>query len=372
MLAKVAQVMEIIEALAPRSLAEEWDNPGLQVGDPAAEATSVLVALDLTDAVLEEAAAVGAKLVVCHHPAILKPLPGIRLDLPVGRRLARALAAGIAVYAAHTNLDAAPGGLNDILARKLGLEDLRILRPTREEKLFKLVVFVPRGHEDAVRDALAGAGAGWIGNYSHCTFQAAGTGTFKPGEGTHPFLGRQGEVERADEYRLETIVPEPLLRASLRAMIKAHPYEEVAYDVYPLANQGRESGLGRVGRLKEAVSLAGLAARVKERLGLAAVRAVGEPSRVVHQAAVCGGSGGSLVGVAAFAGADVLITGDVRYHDALEALERGLGVIDAGHFGTEAAALDELCGYLNDRLAAVPCETRAAVSRAETDPFREG
>lgn len=369
MLARVAQIMQIVESLAPKRLALEWDNAGLQVGDPAAEVRRVIVALDFTEAVLEETLAAGAEMVVTHHPLIFEGLKSLRSDLPLGRRLARAVRGKLNLYAAHTNLDAAEGGVNDILARGLGLQDVEILSTTAEEKFLKLVVFVPRGHEDGVRDAMAAAGAGWIGNYSHCTFQAAGTGTFKPLEGANPYLGQVGKIEKAEEFRLETILPESLARKVVAAMIKAHPYEEVAYDLYPLANEGRRLGIGRIGRLPARLPLKDLVGKTKALLGLSTVKLVGDPEASVQKVAVCGGDGGKMIGKAAFAGADALLTGDVGYHAALDAAGRGLTVIDAGHYATEAIVLGHLRDYLNEQLSAAGSETIAIASAAGRDVF---
>jgi len=215
-MATVGTIAAYIEELAPLHWAESWDNVGLQVGDPAAAVQRVLVALELTDAVVEEAERLGCDLVVVHHPPLFRPLKALRFDSRPARRLLRLIRSGIALYAAHTNLDQAPGMTNDTLAAAAGLTECEVLKPTGEERYVKLVVFVPKGHEDAVRDALAGAGAGHIGNYSHCTFQVPGIGTFLPLEGTNPFIGQQGRLERVEELRLETIVPESVAaRAAL-------------------------------------------------------------------------------------------------------------------------------------------------------------
>ena len=238
------EIMDIMERLAPCQLAEEWDNVGLLIGDPGDRVEGVLVSLDLTAPVLAEASAKGANLILVHHPPIFRPLKELRTDTPLGKLLADVLKEKMQVYAAHTNLDVAPLGVSQQLARKLELVETRILQPAGEDKLFKLVVFVPESHEAHVRKSLGDAGAGWIGNYSHCTFRTAGKGTFRPLEGADPFLGRVGQLEEAAEYRLETIVPQSRLQEVIKAMLASHPYEEVAYDLYPLSNRGRAYGLG--------------------------------------------------------------------------------------------------------------------------------
>lgn len=360
-----AHVAGIVEELAPRRLAEEWDNPGWQLGDPRRLVKSVLVALDPAPAVLERARELGAELVVTHHPLVFRPLKHLRLDLPEEALAAAFLNAGIAVYSAHTNLDNAPGGTSDVLAARLGLEKVEVLAPREAEKLYKIVTFVPPEHVDAVHRALTAAGAGWIGNYSHCSFQVEGTGTFLPLEGTNPFIGRQGVLERVHEVRLETIVPAPKLGEAVSRMLKAHPYEEVAYDVYPLARTGQTYGLGRVGELAEALPLAAFAQQVKEALDLAGLWYSGDGGQPVRRVAVCGGSGASLAGRARAAGADVLVTGDVKYHEAQAARLGRLAVIDAGHAGTENPVITALTAHLKERLAAEGVQVSAYLAPPE-------
>jgi dinuclear metal center YbgI/SA1388 family protein len=367
--ATVGTIARYIEELAPPSWAESWDNVGLQLGDPNRPAGKVLVALELTGGVVEEAISTAANLVVVHHPAIFRPLKALRFDTTAGRRLERLIQAGIGLYAAHTNLDQAAGGTNDTLAAAAGLTEHEVLQRIGEEKYVKLVVFVPRGHEDAVRTALAGAGAGHIGNYSHCTFQTEGTGTFLPLEGTNPFLGEQGRLEYASEFRLETILPESGVRRAVQAMIAAHPYEEVAYDLYPLANPGRQRGHGRIGKLAAPVSLGELTERIKAALEIPAVRTVGSPERQIGKVAVGAGSGAMLIGDAARRGADVLITGDVKYHEAQDAVDAGLSLIDVGHWASERIVVKPLSAYLRQKLAADGVAAEIVEAQAGRDPF---
>ena len=368
--ATTGKIAAYMEELAPPAWAESWDNVGLQVGAPDRPVQRVLVALELTGGVVEEAIAGQAGLIVVHHPAIFKPWKALRFDTPAGRRIERLVQAGIGLYAAHTNLDQAAGGTNDTLAASAGLTDHQVLFKVGEEKYLKLVVFVPRGHEDAVRDALAQAGAGHIGNYSHCTFQAPGTGTFLPLEGTNPFIGQQGKLEYADELRLETIVPESRLRKAVHAMLGAHPYEEVAYDVYPVANPGPERGHGRIGKLAEPVTLGALAERMKQQLGLTGLAMVGDPDKLVTTVAVGAGSGGMLIPHASRRGADVLITGDVKYHDAQDAADAGLAVIDVGHYNSEVIVVKPLAQYLRQRAAEDGLTVEIVEAQAGRDPFR--
>ncbi|MCR4429862.1 MAG: Nif3-like dinuclear metal center hexameric protein [Tepidanaerobacteraceae bacterium] len=343
-------VANMIEKLAPQKMAMEWDNPGLAVGDFAAKINKILIVLTVTFEVVSYAVKNGFDMIISHHPVIFKPIKSLRKDLPLGKILYEAVKHDINIYSAHTNLDIAQDGVSDALARIFELEDVIPLKKTSAEALKKIVVFVPRGYEDAVKNAMGDAGAGFIGNYSHCSFNVSGTGTFKPGEGAKPFIGEKGKLETVDEVRIETIVPESLVRKVISAMIKVHPYEEVAYDIYPLENTGKEFGLGRVGKIKNPISLQSFCETVKQKLSLPYVKVVGEPSGEISKVAVCGGAGGDLVSAAAFAGADVLITGDVKYHDALDAKTLGLAVIDAGHFSTENLILQVLANFLEKEL----------------------
>lgn len=370
MTATIGQIAAYVEELAPLRWAESWDNVGLQVGEPARPVRRILVALEVTGGVVEEAVASQADLLVVHHPVIFQPLKALRFDTPNGARLRRLIQVGIGVYAAHTNLDQAPGGTNDTLAALAGLQQHEVLLKAGEEKYLKLVVFVPKGHEDAVRQALAGAGAGHIGNYSHCTFQTPGTGTFLPLAGTNPYLGEQGRLEYAEEVKLETILPEAIVQRVVRAMVAAHPYEEVAYDLYPLANSGHVRGHGRIGHLAQPVTLGVLAGRLKEALGIPHLKIVGDLACKIETVAVGAGSGGMLITIAARRGAQVLITGDVKYHEAQDAADAGLCVIDIGHYESERIVVPPLSAYLRNRLKADGLEVEVLEAQAGRDPFQ--
>jgi len=359
-----------MEELAPRHLALDWDNVGLLVGHPDALVTNLLVCLDYNQAVLQEALALQANCILCHHPVIMKPLPSLRTDLALGALLRETLARDLQIFAAHTNLDAAAEGVNHHLARAFSLKNVRVLQQTGEDPMLKLAVFVPPSHEDAVRDALAEAGAGWIGAYSHCTFLSPGTGTFMPREGTNPFIGRRGNLERVEELRLETILPASIKDRVLKALLAAHPYEEAAFDLYPLALEGRPAGLGLLGDLPAPLALKDLALRAKEALGVDRVKVMGEEGRTLSRMAVCGGSGGDLVGPAAAAGAQVLLTGDVKYHQAQEAGDLGLALIDAGHDATERVVLEPLAARLQERIAGLGHDNRVFPSSTDTSCWK--
>lgn len=370
MATRAKDVVKVLEKIAPPGLAEDWDNSGWQVGEPGAEVKKVLLALDVTCEVVEEAQSTGAQLIVSHHPLFLKGVKSIRGDHPAGRLVFRLVRAGIGVYSVHTSLDSAAGGVNDALAGVLDLRETGVLHPVRYGRLLKLVVFVPEDYAGAVREALARSGAGWIGNYSDCTFNLRGTGTFRPLEGTNPFTGSTGHLEQVEEVRIETVVKKEEVPKVVKAMLEAHPYEEVAYDLYPLENRGVELGLGRIGLLAEEVTLAQLAKQVQAALGATGLRYGGDPKATVHRVAVCGGSGADLWPLARRKGADVLVTGDVRYHAARDMLAAGMSFIDAGHFATERVVLPVLRDRLSRELAEAGLDIEVEVSRVEGEPWR--
>lgn len=369
-IARIQDLVGLVNTLYPPSLAEEWDNVGLQAGDPGSELERVLLCLDPSERALDAALSTGAQAVLSHHPLIFHPLKSLIPVDETGRVLFRAVREGIAVLCAHTNLDRAPGGLNDWLAERLGLAATVPLATGRGGDLVKLVVFVPRGYEGQVAEALFKGGAGRVGNYDRCSFATQGVGTFRPGAGSDPFLGRQGETERASEVRLETILTREATGRAVERMLRAHPYDEVAYDLIPLTNRRPGVGLGRIGRLTAATTLTEFAGRVKMALGAAAPRLVGEPDRRVAKVALCGGSGASLLSEAARQGADVLVTGDVKYHEARNAESRGVALIDAGHFATERLMVQGLAATLRREAAGRGLNIEFIEMEGEEDPFK--
>ena len=343
---RVREIREAVEGIAPASLAADWDNVGLQVGHPDAEVTRVLVALTPLPEVFEEAEEIGADFLLFHHPLIFRPLNSVDSGSYPGDLVARAIKANIAVLAAHTNYDAAPGGVSVALAETLELVGpLGVVVPKGSTK--KLVVFVPEEDADGLADALTGAGAGVIGDYTCCTFRSSGTGTFFGGEGTDPHAGEKGRLERVQEIRLETVVPCHLVDGAVAAIRAAHPYEEPAFDVYPVDGFPEGCGYGRVGRLPEPLPPEEFARYVSVALGFP-VRLVSDPApgRLVERVAVLGGSGGSFIGQAAASGADAYVTGDLSYHNALLAESSGLVAVDAGHAPTELPSLAPLARRL--------------------------
>ncbi len=359
---KVADLVGAMERIAPTAFAASWDNVGLLVGDPGAPLSRVLLTIDLTRAVLGEATSrARSDAVVAYHP----PIFAAQKRFLAGSPAFEAARSGVAVYSPHTALDVSPGGTNDVLADALEMRERAPLRPApaRDAEL-KLVTFVPPEHVEAVSRAVFEAGAGRIGNYSSCSFRAPGTGTFFGEEGASPVVGQAGRLEEAGEVRLETVVPERRAEDVVRALRGAHPYEEPAFDLVRLAAAPSGLGLGRVGAVPRA-ALGAVAERVKKALGGAHVLVAGALDRPIERAAVCAGSGGELIGDALAAGADLLLTGELRHHDALRAAEAGLAVICTRHSTSERAALLPLAERLARELSGVG----VIVSREDRDPF---
>lgn len=366
---RLTDLIGLLNTHYPPGLAEDWDNVGLQVGDPTAEVSRVLICLDAEETTIKEAERVAAQLVISHHPLLYRPLKRLTPGDESGRAVFRAIRSGIAVFSAHTNLDRAADGLNDWLAARLGLEECVPLEEAQRGNFYKLVVFVPGGHEAELLEAVFAAGAGQVGKYDRCSFRCQGTGSFRGSEDTDPYIGQPGSMEETDEFRLETIVPADRLNKVVTRMLKAHPYEEVAYDLIPLANQRRDIGLGRIGRLASPLPLQQFAEQVRQQLQLPALRLVGDRQASISKVAVCGGSGISLLSEAIRQGADCLVTGDIKFHDAQRARAEGLALLDAGHFGTEHLMVTELAGRLRKALAERQLPVEIIEMTAEQDPF---
>lgn len=366
----IRDVAQALEAWAPPGSAQSYDNVGLQVGDATRSVECAVLALDMTPAVLEEAQEHGATLIITHHPLLFRPLKRVTADSFVSSLALRLAEAGIALYSVHTNLDAAPGGVSFALAEHLGLEDVAFLDGF-DETLVKLVTFVPHDHFDAVRAALAEAGAGRIGDYEACAFATMGSGFFRPGEGANPFIGQAGgELEQVEEVRLEAEVARWDLGRVVAAMQAAHPYEEVAYDVYPVQQKNTRAGLGAVGTLPAPELLSAFLNRVADRLDAGSLRYAGDPEATVERVAVCGGAGSDFTGKALSAGADAYVTSDVTYHQFFDVLDTDghpqMALVDAGHYETEALTERLLQTYLAGRFPQVDWQRTAT----RTSPMR--
>ena len=321
-------------------------------GDPGWEVDRAVVALELTPELLDKAVSSGAQMILTHHPPLFKPLGNLRLDNPATARLIKALNSGIALFAAHTNLDAAPLGVNDALSDRLGLVDTKILEPAAPESQLKLTVFVPPSHHDQVAQALFAAGAGRIGEYSHCSFAAAGQGGYLTPAGGKPFAGEPGQRHTEQELRLETVLPKAAAGRVIAALLAVHPYEEPAYDLYPLMQPPSGFGIGKVGRLAKPENGQQFLARAAKSLGSAAHQICGPVPQTVETVAVVGGSGGDFLVQAAAAGAQVLITGEARYHAADQANDLGICLACLGHFETEAVIIEPWAVHLSEMLTA--------------------
>jgi dinuclear metal center YbgI/SA1388 family protein len=362
---RLADVVRAMDELYPPAWAASWDAVGLVCGDPDAEVRRVHFAVDPVAEVVDEALALGADLLVTHHPLYLRGTTSVAATTPKGRVVHRLLASGCGLLVAHTNADVADPGVSDALAAAVGLRDTRPLQPQPADPLDKLVVFVPDADADAVLDAVAGAGAGAIGEYDRCAWSTPGTGTFRPLAGANPTIGAVGRVEKVREVRLEVVLPRAARTGVVRAMLRAHPYEEPAYDVFELAPTLGSRGLGRVGELPSPLPLGELTERVAQALPATAwgVRAAGDPSVVVSTLAVCGGSGDSLLQDAARSGAQAYLTADLRHHPASEAPE-GLALLDAAHWATEWPWLADAARRLADAT-----RVGTSVSHLVTDPW---
>lgn len=325
------QVIEVFEKWSPKRLAFEGDPIGLHIGQLSRPVEKVLVTLDVNEQVVDEAVEKGANLIIAHHPPLFRPVKSIQTDTAQGRMIEKCITHQISVYAAHTNLDIAAGGVNDMLASRLGIEQTEPIEVTHTEHLVKLAVFCPLENADELRAELARAGAGAIGDYKGCSFSSQGIGRFTPEEGANPVIGAVGKPELVDEERIEVIFPESLQSKVVKTMFAAHPYEEPAFDLFSLKQETNEQGIGRVGSLTEAVSLKQFAEHVKEAFGVPALRFVGDPEKPVKKVAVLGGDGNKYIGAAKRKGADVLVTGDLYYHVAQDAEAIDLAVVDPGH-----------------------------------------
>jgi dinuclear metal center YbgI/SA1388 family protein len=325
----VADLLNLIEGLAPARLAQSWDNSGLQTGDPAAEVKRVLGSLELTREVFDEAVAGDFDTIITHHPLLFSPVRTLLESCPREQLLRRLIQGSINVISCHTNLDAAPGGIADIAAEALGLQEVVPLEPAAAGWV-KFTGFIPAAALEDVAQAVFAAGAGGVGDYSECAFVGGGTGWFTPGDKAHPTVGSAGRPERVDEVRFETVLPRGRTVAVVRAYLAAHPYEEPAFDLYPVEDVSPLAGLGRVGSLERRVPVADLARRVAALFSASPVVWSGFAANEVQRVAISPGSGRGMIEKVA-GQCEVLITGDLSYHEADQAAEIGIALIDVPH-----------------------------------------
>lgn len=363
-----AKIVRVMESWAPKSLAYDWDNVGLQVGTLNKEVSKVLVTLDVTEAVVDEAVKKGAELIIAHHPLFFKSLNQLDVESRRGKIIQKLLLHHITVYAAHTNLDVAKGGVSDMLADLIGLKNTSVLVEDKKERLVKLAVYVPDSHAETVRQALGEAGAGHIGNYSHCSFALKGEGSFQPGKESDPYLGTAEKLERVQETKIETIIKENETVKLLKVLFTVHPYEEPAYDLIPLQNEGDSIGAGRIGELAKELTVNELCKLIKENWNLSNMRVVGNINDQVKRVAILGGSGEGYISAAKARQADIYITGDLTFHHAQDAWQDGMKLIDAGHYAEKVMKL-AVKRYLDSHIPESE-NVEIVVSDENTDPFQ--
>lgn len=326
-------ITTFLESVAPLGLQESYDNAGLITGDLNSEINSVLVTLDVTEKVVDEAIQKKAGLIVAHHPVIFSGLKRITGKNYVERTVIKAIKNDIAIYASHTNLDSVDTGVNSKICGKLELQNCKILQPAGQQ-LKKLVTFIPEKHATAVREAIFNAGAGNIGNYDSCGFTAEGFGSFRGNENSNPFVGEKGKIHSEKEIRFETIFPVHVQSRVIEALLKSHPYEEVAYDIYPLDNKYDKTGMGMIGTLGEPKSETEFLKQLKTTFNTGIIKHTALRNKPVVKVAVCGGSGSFLLNAAIAAGADFFVSGDFKYHQFFDA-ENKIIIADIGHFESE-------------------------------------
>jgi len=369
MTATVGQFIRLLDDLAPPHLAESWDNVGLQIGSRSWPVKKVWTALDPLPEVVAAAIENGVDLLVTHHPLIFKPLNRIDSDTPTGRIAEMALAAKLAIFCAHTNLDSAAGGVNDMLAKRMALQSLRVLDRPADANRCKVVVFAPETHVKPIMDAVFAKGAGRIGSYSSCSFRCEGTGSFQPGEQATPAVGKIGALTEVRESRIEVLAYRDDVDRVVAAARKVHPYETMAYDVYPLSGRDQGVGLGRVGTLPDPMILADFSKNLKAVFNLSMVKVVGPAAMPVKTVALCSGSGSGLLKSAVASGADVYVSGDLGYHTARDAQQAGIGLVDIGHFGSEHIVVDALSSAIRKVIKDAGISADVEANDMETDPF---
>lgn len=364
----VRDIGDIIEAWAPRAIAWDRDNVGLQVGNPGGKVRAVLVCLDVNEKIVREAARRKANLIVSHHPLFFRPLSAIVTNVADGRIVEALLRFGISLYSAHTNLDFTRGGTSFALGRALRLNSVDFLVKTYEVDR-KIVTFVPAEHVDRVADSMSSAGAGVIGHYEDCSFRTEGIGTFRGDESTKPSVGAKGRLERVREVRLEMSARSWQVDAILNAMKKSHPYEEVAYEVYPIGNKSNDYGMGVIGTLTAPTPLRSLLRMIRKALNVPALRYTGELNNVIRRVAACGGSGSDLTAEAIRRGADAFITGDVKYHTFRDA-EGRIALVDAGHYETEYPVVPAVVARLKRECVRLGQDIPVHSTATVTNPLR--
>lgn len=360
---QIKTVTDIIETFAPLALQEKYDNAGLLIGNPDWSVNGVLVCVDVTESVIDEAVAMNVNLIIAHHPLIFNGLKKITGQNEVQRCVIKAIKHDIAVYAAHTNVDNVLDGVNGRIADKIGLINRKILQ-SKSEMLVKLVTFVPKLHVQRVREAIFEAGAGQIGNYDACSYNSEGYGSFRANSNATPFVGEVNKIHYEEETRIEVILPEYIQNKVIASMIKAHPYEEPAYDILPLLNEYQQVGSGLTGELIEAENECDFLQRMKVLLGGNPIRHTALTGKKIKKVAVCGGSGSFLLQDALEASADIFISADFKYHDFFGA-ENKIIIADVGHFETEQFTKELFFDIIRKKLPTFAVH----ISKVNTNPI---
>ncbi len=367
---KVIDIINIMERIAPSHLAEDWDNCGLQTGAYSWDVKKIWTALDASPKVIESAIKNNVDMLIVHHPFIFSGIKSLNFDSKIGFLIYKAVKSRLSIFSAHTNFDKVDNGLNDLLAKKIGLTNIEVFKKDKNEDSAKLVFFVPEDFKEKMLDVLFKKNFGVIGNYSCCSFRSEGTGTFKPSINASPFSGEKGKISHEKETRIEVIIKKNDIKSIVSALNAAHPYETMAYDVYPLIDADSKSGFGRIGKLPKKERLAVFANMVKEKLGISYLRFCGGPDIEVDMVALCSGSGGSLVKNFLNSACDVYISGDIGYHNAREIEESGRGLIDIGHFASEHLIAEYLADKLNEIFLNDKMDAKAYACSLEEEPFK--
>jgi len=346
---KIKEITNYLESLAPISSQESYDNSGLIVGDASSEVSNVLISLDCLEATVEEAIEKKCQLIISHHPIVFKGLKKLNGKNYIERTVIKAIKNDIAIYAIHTNLDNYRFGVNYEIGKRIGLNNIRILQP-KNEVLSKLICYVPEDHISAVSQVMFDAGAGRIGDYDECSFSTAGQGSFRPNDAAQPFIGSSGERSRIKEEKFEVVCSNHTINQVVRAMISAHPYEEVAYEIFPMLNSNPYEGSGMVGELEEPMRSENFLAHLKKTFNCGVIRHTAITTEYVEKVAYCGGAGSFLLSAAKSSGADIFITGDYKYHEFFDA-DGGIIIADIGHFESEQYTSHRIAKILTEKFA---------------------
>lgn len=343
----LGEIISQLNLLAPAYLAEKWDNIGLLVGSRQQEVGKVLCALDINLQVVEEAIEKKVDCIITHHPFIFKPIARIDFDTPKGNMLKLLIQNNIAVYSMHTNWDIAEGGINDLLGDAFGLENTKPIEMTYTEHVYKLAIYVPKENVEAIREVLIAHNPCEIGHYKGCTFAGEGTGSFVPLEGSKPYIGEHNQLELLEEVKIECMVYLKDVDNLMKQVGMMHPYEDIAYDLYPLENLKTYQGIGRHGQI-EPILLEELVAKAKKIFGISYIRLVGHSEKLITRLSICSGSGSEYIGKAASL-SEVYITADVKFHEAQAAMEQGLVILDVGHYASENIAMPFMKQFLQEK-----------------------